>query len=215
MVLEHIKEHIVLWYVNSNYELIMQAAEVDDDGMREIMEDQSPEARQELSKTLAAGSPMVMKRSTEVFEQLPDIIKQAMEMMSQFAQSQEPKIPIDPNQQAETQRKTQDDQQKTETKRLEIQTDSEMDFAKLSADEREQAVDAAQQEAEWAQKRAARLEELMLTEAAEDERIAATLSSTERRNTQDNLTALKISAAELEAGNKSDLSTGTGINPSG
>ena len=46
-----------------------------------------------------------------------------------------------------------------------------------------------------------------------NERIAAKLTSDERRNTQDNLTALEIVAAELEAGNKSNLSTGTGINP--
>jgi hypothetical protein len=54
----------------------------------------------------------------------------------------------------------------------------------------------------------------MLQERAEDERIATKLASDERRNTQDNLTALKIVAAELEAGKDSNLKNGTGINPS-
>lgn len=211
-VLEHIKEHMVLWYINSNYELIMDATEADDDGMREIMQDQDPATRKELSKTLASASSMVMERSSEVFKQIPEIIQQTQQALQQF-QPQPPPIPIDPNQAAETERKTQDDTKKDEVKRIELQQEGQVEFAKLSAKEREQAVEAAQDEAKIAMERAVRLEELMLTERAEDERIATKLASDERRNTQDNLTALQITAAELEAGNKTNLKTGTGINP--
>lgn len=211
-VLEHIKEHMVLWYINSNYELIMDTTESGDEGMREIMQDQDPATRKQLSKTLAAASSVVMERSSEVFKQIPEIIQQTQQALQQF-QPQPPPIPVDPNAKAETERKSVDDQAKDATKRLEIQTDSEVDFAKLSAEEREQAVEAAMSEAEDARKRAVRLEELMFTERAEDERIATKLASDERRNTQDNLTALQITAAELEAGNKTNLKTGTGINP--
>jgi hypothetical protein len=211
-VLEHIKEHMVLWYINSNYELMMEASESDDEGMRQIMEEQDPATRKELSKTLAAGSSMVMERSAEVFKQMPEIIQQTMQALQQF-KPETPQLPVDPNQMAEIERRRADDAKKDETKRLEMQSKTEIEFAKLSADEREQAVEAAMEEAERAQKRAARLEELMLTERAEDERIATKLASDERRNTQDNLTALQIVAAELEAGNKTNLQTGTGINP--
>lgn len=211
-VLEHIKEHMVLWYINSNYELMMDATQTDDEGMREIMQDQDPAARKELSKTLASASSMVMERSSEVFQQMPDIINQTMQALQQF-QPETPQLPVDPNQMAEIERRRADDAKKDETRRLEMQSKTEIEFAKLSADEREQAVEAAMLEAELAQKRAARLEELMLTERAEDERIATKLASDERRNTQDNLTALQITAAELEAGNKTNLETGTGINP--
>lgn len=220
-VLGHIKEHIVLWYVNSNYELLMQASETDEEGMAVIMQDQDPATRKELDRTLAAASPMVMERSQEVFEAIPQIISQTMEAMQQFA-PQPPPIPIDPNQQAETQRKAQQDAtraegeaRKDETKRVELDKKESIEFAKLSAGERAQAVVTAREQAKMAADRAARLEELLVKERAEDERIATQLESDERRNTQDNLTALTISAAELEAGNKSDLSTGTGINPSG
>lgn len=211
-MMSHVKEHLVLWYVNSNYELIMKAAETDEDGMREIMEDQSPEARAELNKTLAAASPTVMERAAEIMEGIPPIVQQTLQAMQQFA-PQPPPIPVDPNQAAETERKTADDQQKSEIKRIEITDKKEIEFTKLSAKEREQAVEVAQEEAVKANERAARLRELMLTEAAEDERIAAKLTSDELRNTQDNETALTIAAAELEAGNKTNLSTGTGINP--
>jgi len=211
-MIDHVKEHLVLWYVNANYELVMQAANVDDEGMRRIMEDQSPEAKHELSKTLAQASPMVMKRSQEVLGQVPEIITQTLQAMQQFA-PQPPPIPIDPNQQAETQRKAEDDQRKAGLKQIELTDKKEIEFSKLSRKERETAVELATKEAEEANARAARLRELLLTETAEDERTAARLSSDERRNTQDNLTALKIAAAELESGEETDLSTGTGINP--
>ena len=41
----------------------------------------------------------------------------------------------------------------------------------------------------------------------------AELTSREAINTQDNDTALRISSAEILAGGRSNLSTGTGINP--
>jgi hypothetical protein len=211
-MIDHVKEHLVLWYVNANYELVMQAANVDDEGMRRIMEDQSPEAKHELSKTLAQASPMVMKRSQEVLGQVPEIITQTLQAMQQFA-PQPPPIPIDPNQQAETERKAADDERKAGLKQVELMDKKEIEFSKLSQKEREKAVELATKEAEEANARAARLRELLLTETAEDERTAARLSSDERRNTQDNLTALKIAAAELESGEETDLSTGTGINP--
>jgi hypothetical protein len=155
---------------------------------------------------------MVMKRSQEVFEQIPPIVMQTIEATQQFA-PKPPDLPIDPNQMAEIERRGADDVKKDETRRLELDGKKEIEFSKLSAKEREQAVEAAQDEARMATERAARLEELLLQEKGEDERIAAKLTSDERRNTQDNLTALEITAAELEAGNKSNLSTGTGINP--
>ena len=220
-VLEHIKEHVVLWYVSENYNLVQSALGTDDEGMMAVMQEREPETQKELDKVLAQASPMIMQRSQQVFGQLPQIVQQAIQMMQQFA-PQPPPIPIDPNQQAETQRraaadqmKAEGDARKDETKRLEIQTDAEIDFAKLSQEEREQSVITAREQAKQAADRVARLEELAAKERAEDERTAAKLESDERRNTQDNVTALTISAAELEAGKKSDLSTGTGINPSG
>ena len=219
-VLGHLKEHMVLWYVNSNYELLMESTDSDEAGMEAIMQDQSKEAKQELSKTLAAGSELVMEEATQMFEKIPDIIAQTMQAMQQFMQP--PTLPVDPNAQAETARKAQDDQMKAQLKGQELSQKAqdaldkkELEFTKLSAEEQAQAVTLAQEEAVLAYETAARFEELLLTERAEDERKAAELLSQERRNTQDNLTATEIAAAEIAAGEKSGLSTGTGINPSG
>ena len=51
-------------------------------------------------------------------------------------------------------------------------------------------------------------------QAAEDRRKMAELAARRDINSQDNDTALRISSAEILAGNRSGLSTGTGINPS-
>lgn len=211
-VLEHIKEHMVLWYVSENYLMLGEALQTDDEGIRNVMADQEPETRVELDKTLAQASPIIMQRSTEVFAQLPEIIQTAMQMLQAFA-PQPPPIPVDPNKAAETERRARDDAQKAQLKMAEMEQDQTIEFAKLSAKEREQAVETAREEARLASERFARLEELAAKERAEDERIAAKLESDERRNTQDNLTALTIAAAEVESGGETNLETGTGINP--
>jgi hypothetical protein len=211
-VLEHIKEHLVMWYVNANYEMLMEASETDEEGIAEVMQAQDPETRAELDRTLAHMSPKIMERTQQVFKAMPQIVQQAMQMMQQF-QPQPPPMPVDPNMQAETQRRTQDDQQTAQLKTIELKDKKEIEFSKLSAKEREQAVETARIEATTAAERASRLEELLLQERADDERTATKIESDERRNTQDNLTALKIVAAELEAGEKTSLETGTGINP--
>ena len=201
------------------YNVLDQTTDID---TSVILQDRDPESLQEMDRFLASASPIVNQRSVQLFGQLPQIIMQAQEMLSQFAQAQQPQIPVDPNQAAETQRRAQADAMKAQSeersdqiKVMELEQDGQIEFAKLSADEREEAIKTAREEAKQAADRAARLEELAAKERAEDERMAAKLESDERRNTQDNLTALTISAAELEAGRQSDLSTGTGINPSG
>ena len=90
----------------------------------------------------------------------------------------------------------------------------ELTFAQLSAKERQQAVDAANNDARRAQEYAARLQELQLREVGDDQRTAAELSSREQINKEDNLTALAIAEAEIESGEKVSVETGTGINPS-
>jgi hypothetical protein len=173
---------------------------------------------------LAAMSQKIVPRAGEVLSSLPSIVTQAVQMV----QSMQPKeeVPLDPNKQADIQARTQDKQadrqQKGELAQLrlveldkKLSADSETEFAKLSAKERQQAVDAANDEAQQAKEYAARLEALQLSEAGDDRRTAAQLSSREQINKEDNLTALAIAEAEIESGEKVAVETGTGINPSG
>lgn len=238
--LGHLKEHIAYWYVNSFYEDMKTATQKDDKGIDAIMQERDPETRLELDKTLAEINKDVMERARVVFAKIPQVVAQAQKVLQSYQQA----IPNDPNVQAQvaavregnqlkaktsteqTQAKMQDSaanrQQKQQDKVVTLQdkreqrkADAEEAFQKLSADAQAIQIEQAAESARQAEEHAARLRELAQREAAEDERTAATLASKELTNVQDNTTALKISAAEIESGEKSDLSTGTGVNPSG
>jgi len=224
MVLEHIKEHLVLWYVNENFNILKMAMGREDDQMTAMLEHQDPETRAELDKTLAAISQKVIPRAGEILSGIPPIVQQGIQAMQEM--QPKPEIPVDPNAQAALQQKEQKDQRDDATKKETAQLrlveqdkkfahDKEMDFAKLSAEERQQAVEAANDDAQQAKEYAARLAELQLKEAGDDRRTDATLESREDMNKSDNLTALAIAEAEIESGEKVAVSTGTGIDPSG
>lgn len=230
--LNHLKEHLVLWYANEYYELTKAAVGTTEDGFAMIMKERDPETRAELDRTLAVASRYVGPRATELFGQIPMIVQMAQQVIQQF---QPTTLPSDPDKRAEVERKIKNDQmvdarekQKIadakETKIIDLQErrdaraeQTQVDFAKLSAKEREVAVKEAEESARQANELAARLRELAVQQQAEDERANAQLASEERRNTQDNLTALRVAAAEIESSEKVSVSTGTGANknPSG
>lgn len=224
MVLDHIKEHIVLWYVSEVFEQLKLATGRDDEQITQILQHQDPETRAELDKTLAAISQKVVPRASEVLSGIPPIIQQAVQMLQQL--QPKPQIPVDPNKQMEIEAKAaekeQDREQKRETAQLRLVEldkkfahDKDVEFAKLSAQERSDAVKSAYEEAQKSREYAARLRELQLKERGLDERTAAELASRELINKEDNLTALAITEAEIESGEKVSVETGTGLNPSG
>jgi hypothetical protein len=52
-----------------------------------------------------------------------------------------------------------------------------------------------------------------MREFAENQRTAAEISARVEMNTADNVTAMRLAAAEIASGEKVAVSTGTGINP--
>lgn len=226
--LNHMKEHLVLWYANEYYEMTKAAIDTSDDGMTIVMRERDPETRMELDRTLAALSPQISKRAGTLFSKFPLIVQMAQQIIEQFRPAT---LPSDPDKLAAIEQKRESDREKANLKREEIaarredkiidiqarreerQQVSSVELAKLSAKEREVALQEAQENVRLAQEHAARLQELIEQERAEDERAAAELESEERRNTQDNTTALKIAAAEIESSEKVAPSTGTGNNP--
>ncbi len=223
MVLDHLREHLTLWYVAENFNQLKMALGRDDNQMTALLKHQDPETRAELDKTLAAISQKMVPRASQVLAGIPPIIAKAMEMLNQL--QPKPQIPIDPNAQAATQQKEAADVRADATKKeaaqlrlveldKKLSTDKEIDFAKLSAQERQNAVDAANDEVRRSTEYAARLTELQLREAGDDNRTAANIASQEKINTEDNLTALAIAEAEIESGENVSVETGTGINPS-
>jgi len=224
MVLEHVKEHIVLWYVTENFEVLKKVMMKDDEQIAATLQHQDPETRAELDRTLAAISQKTMPVMSAKLEGVPPVLGQAIQMLQSL--QPKPEIPVDPNAQAAIEQKEGSDARTDATKREGMQlrlveldkklsADTDLAFAKLSAQEQQDAIDAANAEAKQLKEHAARLEELQLKEAGDDQRTAAQLASRESINAEDNLTALAIAEAEIESGENVAVETGTGINPSG
>jgi hypothetical protein len=193
MLLDHIREHMVLWYVSHTVKVANEAAGVDISGM---FGDLSKEERREYDKMLAAASQSVVKEANQVLKSIPPILEEAI----QYLQSIQPP-PIDPAKDAamaETQRRAAADQQKTQ-----------LETAKLQAQQSE----TAQELQAKIQDMQTRLQEQQLIEDREDQRKQMELAARMKMNTDDNDTAKRLAALEIASGERVAVSTGTGINP--
>jgi hypothetical protein len=196
ILLNHIKEHMTLWYANQIFETASEAAGMD---VSELLKDTTTEEKQSFDKMLAAASQTVTAEAGQVFEQIPQVIEQAIEIIKQLNPPQQ--MPADPSLEiakAETQRKMQADQVNAQLKQAQLQQDAQLKQAQL---------ETRLQELE------AKLRERMLLEDREDKRTAAEIEARVAMNESDNQTAKQIAALEVTTGERISVSTGTGINP--
>jgi hypothetical protein len=228
-VLEHIKEHISMWYVSVVYDTLVQATGVSEEEVNQLMTNEDSEVKTELDQLLAVISQKVIPEASDQLEQIPQIIQEAMQLIQSM--QPQPQIPIDPNKQMEIQAKQEMDQRKDQRERAKLtlvaqndqedrladlkkhEDDLQVKFMELSQEDKQSELDRAHEAAQKAQEYVARLEELSIAEGHENNRTAAELASKEEMNAEDNLTALRIAAAEVESGEKVAVTTGTGVNP--
>ena len=193
IMLDHIREHMVLWYVSHTVSVASEAAGVDISG---LMKDLSDEEKKEYDKMLAAASQSVVKEANEVLKAIPPILEECI----QYLQSIQPP-PQDPAKDAamaETQRRAAADQQKMQ-----------IEAQKLQAKQAESAQDIQAE----IQKLQARLEETRMREDREDQRAQMEVAARMKMNSDDNDTAKRLAALEIASGERVAVSTGTGINP--
>lgn len=201
-ILNHIKEHIALWYATSVFDLGNEATGTDIGEM--LKEIRDPEAKQAFDAMLAEASQTVAAEAANVFASLPPVIQQAQQLMQQFA----PQAPVDPNvqlAQQQIQAQAQRDQQRAaiDAQKLQLtaqdaQQQAQLDAAKLQLD---------------AQQMQARMAADQQRQEGETQRKMAELQVRQAMNTQDNLTAMELAQLEVETGERIAVSTGTGINP--
>lgn len=194
VILNHLKEHIALWYANHVFEVASTAAGRD---ISEIQKLNSTEVKQSFDQMLAAASQRVVPDATRAFGAIPQIVQQAMQVMQQM-QNMGPQDPRVAALMAETQRKAAADQGNLQIKQAELQIEAQ----KTQVGSQEQAAkmqQAAQRE--------------VLKQDRLDQRQAAELQVKMVTNREDNETAKEIAAAEVLTGEKVGVSTGTGINP--
>lgn len=231
-LLDHLKEHIGLWYVTSIYEVVKSVTRV----APERLMDDDPAVSSALDKLLATASQRVVPAAPKTFERVPPVVGAAMALLKAIA----PPLPQDPTvaaaaaSAAETQRKAAADQLKAQgdhakalaadakaqaelqVRMTELQNSHELALAEARRKDGEARTRAAEavaklQDAEVARAAAADLEQLR--QASEDARKAAELATRELVNTQDNETAKLLASWEMAFGEKTALSTGTGVNP--
>lgn len=209
-MLEHIKEHVVLWYVATFQQMTVDAAGVGEEGLAVMMKQQDAETRSELDKLLAAESPDVIKRAESLLAKVAEIVAAGIEQAKQF--QNQPQLPTDPNKMADIAARERIENQKLADKAKDREVKMQDTFAKLSADERKEAIRLAEEGEQKAKDRLARLREIDAQETAENQRLEATLASKEDINTQDNLVAMRIAAAELAMDERTALKNGKGLN---
>jgi hypothetical protein len=201
-MLGHIKEHIAWWYAVSVFDVGTETTGEDIGDM--MKENKTPEDRRAFDRMLAEASQLVSDRAVGVFQSLPPAIQKAQQFMQQFA----PQPQADPATQAamaDIQARKDMAGQKAQLDGQKAQAQAQADQAQLQLDQQDlQLKNAALQQK--AQESAAR-------QAAEDRRTQAELASRQQMNTEDNRTHMDIANLEAVSGQKTALSTGTGINP--
>ncbi|MCA2971871.1 MAG: hypothetical protein INH43_25420 [Acidobacteriaceae bacterium] len=173
-VLNHIKEHMALWYAQQVYELSNQATGMDmGDAVRE---NKSVADKQSFDRMLAQASNTVSQRAAEAFGDMPPVIEQAVQML----QSMSPQAPQDPAVQAamaETQRRAAADQAK-----------AQLDAQRLQIQQQDDQVDAQMQQA----KLEAEMQADQMQQQAEDQRSAMEMQARVAMNDADNQTAMLL-----------------------
>jgi hypothetical protein len=203
IMLNHLKEHLALWYVSSVLELSEEVAGEDVTGMMKNLKD--PDDRQAFDRMLAEASQTVTQEATGVFQSLPPVIQQVQQVIQQFTQPgmpQDPRIAIE---QQKVQAQAQRDQAQMQLEGQKMQAQAMQDQADMQMEQQRMQLEAAKQQIEM------QLEQMK--QDREDQRTKAELDARMTMNMQDNQTAMQLAAAEIASGEKIAVSTGTGINP--
>ncbi len=198
IMLGHLKEHVALWYVSAIFDLASEALGTD---AGEVLKDiaGNEEARKALDGMIAEASIVVLQQGEDVFASLPPVIQEAQQIMQQLSQTQTP--PQDP--------------------RIAIEQQKVQQHGAYQQGQLQLAAQRLQQEGERSTQalalKAQQVRMAMMTEAqrqeAEAQRQAADLQARMAMNREDNETAMRLSMAEILSGEKTQYSTGTGINP--
>ena len=194
-ILNHIKEHMALWYATHVFEVASSAADRD---ISEFQKVKNTQVKKGFDQLLAAASQRVVPNAAQAFGAIPQIVQQAMGALQQLQGMNAPQDPRMAAQMAETQRKAAADQAAVQVKQAELQ----LEQAKIQLDQ-----------AQTQQRQQDNVQRELLKQDRLDNRQAAELQVKLVTNREDNETAKQIAAMETITGEKVGVSTGTGINP--
>lgn len=215
-MLQHFKEHMVMHYAKKTMDVVdaaieqytgvadirefkelFNAADTDEEKLSvvDVMRVKDPELGREVDRLFAVASASVMTSLQADFTNILPMLQS----MQQVAEKFKPPMPMDPTQAT------------MQTAALAAQVQ------KGIAETREQG-QLARQQADLAHRSTEAEKDRLMKGGIAAQQDATRLTEIETRhqmNIEDNVTATTITNAELAAGEKSNVSTGTGINPGG
>ena len=136
--LEHIKQHMVLWYLNRSqgYLRKLRGRPLDED------EYQNQRMTPEIDKTLALVSQHVKQDSEQAFSQILPLVQQLLDAMKKM--TPQPQLPpeaqvLKETSLAETQRRAQRDQAEMQLKGADMQQQGQLNMARMQAEQQRAA----------------------------------------------------------------------------
>ena len=199
LYVQHMVEHIVMWYVTHVVNTVSQEAGRD---MGELIKYRDPETRAELDRALAAASSGVLLDSQKAFAALPPILEKAMKIAQAYQQAN---MPQDPNVAASLQIA----QMTTASQDKATDSKERIEGAKLQQKAQETKQGYSEEQLKQMQETARQ----QMKEQATDRREQMDRASKEKMNLEDNMTALSIAQGEMVTKEKVAVKKGTGLNP--
>lgn len=227
-MVQHLVEHIVLWYASRVYEQASAAAGVD---FSDLLKFKDPETRKEVDRALALASTLVVEEAQQVFARMPQAIQKAMEIVQHFQQAQQPMDPATVMLKVEevkgkNAQALEDKKQAGKAQELSATLGAQAQNAQAERAERTRqkiaelnlrVVEGRQKSQDQRQLQKQKASDDMqheaIKQAAEDQRNEADNETKIAINTQDNQTAMAIASAEIESAEKVAVSTGEGGGP--
>ena len=189
---QHLRDHLLNYYLveaHNGVKLGMEKGQIEDD---------------------ADQQAALITRIQGLVEQQLGQFAQLLAAVDQEAQQFAPKPPMPPDNTMQVA------QLNAQVQQAALQQRAQADAARLQLEQQKTAQKTQLDAAALQDKQQARAEELQreqLRQAAENERTAAEIAARERMNESDNVTAMRLAAAEIASGERVAVSTGTGINP--
>lgn len=229
-MVQHLVEHVVLWYASRVYEHASAAAGSE---FSELLKFKDPETRREVDRAVAMASSLVIDEAAEVLKSMPKVIAKAMEVIQHFQQGQQDpaaaamiaveKIKGENSQKLEQtkqqgkgqelQAKAQQTQMTTaatiQDKQTERMTRTQEKLRELNM----RVIDGKRESDDKAKQRAQDTQNDVFKQDQENQRSREDNATKIAVNTQDNETALAIASAEIESSEKVAVSTGGGNGP--
>jgi hypothetical protein len=190
---QHLRDHLLNFYLTQAHEAVQRAERehlITDDAEQQV-------------KVIVRVQQIIEQQLAQFAQELAKID----EMAQQFA-PQPPQMPQDKSMEIA--------QLNAQVQQLALQQRAQTDQQRLQIEQQKAAQKAQTDAAALADAQQARAEQFQaeqMRQAMENQRAAAEIDARVEMNTADNVTAMRLAAAEIASGEKVAVSTGTGINP--